>query len=225
MQKFYYDSLFHLNIPYRWIIKHFEDFKSKLIGRIAGEAHDYGIIAQCIYNSVGKDFKANYLEIGTLFGGSLVLMALMMKEFGIKGKCVAIDPLDGYYGKGNRDPVVPLVPSVDIVMENARKLGVQDMVEVIPKSSYPFPEEAKKYTYAVSFIDGDHWGDMPWKDFLSVKDITTHYIVFDNYDRSHPSVVKACIQASLEDEWMPVHISSISFVLQKYPNITDRFRR
>ena len=224
--KFYYDSLFHFGDAYEWVIENIEKVRQGLKGRFAGEAHDYGLVAQCLYEAAkSNNMKANYLEIGTLFGGGLILMALVMKHFGIQGKCVAIDPLDGYYGKGNRDPVIPLVPSVEIVKENAQKFGVLDRIKVIPKLSYPFPEEARKYVYAVSFIDGDHWGDMPWKDFLSVKDITTHYIVFDNYDKSHPAVVEACIKASSVDDWIPVHVSSISFILQRKPKIVDRFRR
>ncbi len=224
MNKFYYDSFFHLNEPYYWVLRNFDYFKDRLKGRIAGEAHDYGLIAQCIHNASKDKPEANYLEIGVLFGGSLVLMAWFMKEFGIKGKVVGIDPLDGYYGKGNRDPVVPLVPSKEIVFENAAKFGVENRVIVIDKPSYPFPEEARKFRYGVSFIDGDHWGDMPWKDFVNVSSVTDKYIVFDNYDKSHPAVVKAALEA-YRTGWVPVHVSSISFILEKSPRLVDRFKR
>jgi hypothetical protein len=37
--------------------------------------------------------------------------------------------------------------------------------------------------FSVVFIDGDHWNDAPWQDWLLVKDITDYVIVFDNCDK------------------------------------------
>ena len=217
--EFYYDTLFKLEEPFHYALSIYSDVQRNMIGRLAGKPYDYGLVAQALVNSGG-----NYLEIGTLFGGGLIIMAKVMEKFGIDGKCVAIDPLDGYYGKGNVDPVKKIVPTKDIVLENAKRFGVLDRIEIIQKPSYPFPEEAKKLRYGVAFIDGDHWGDMPWKDFLSVEKITDKYIIFDNYDKSHPAVVEAVIRATGRG-WLPVHISSITVILEKNPKLVDRFAR
>jgi len=216
--KFYPYSIFKLEDAFNLGIQFIREVKSSIIGRACGEDWDYGLIAQCVYNSSG----GNFLEIGSLFGAGAIVVSKILNHFNFPGKVYVLDPLDGYYGTGNRD-MSGYIPSVDILKQNVEKFGVSERIEIVAKKSYPFPKELKDKKFSVSYIDGDHWGEMPYNDFQSVKDITTHYIMFDNYDINHHAVVNACLK-SIVDSWVPVHISSISFILQNSPKVVEKFR-
>jgi len=217
---FYYDSLFTLDSVYKFIINSFEYVSENITGRLAGVPHDYGVFGQAVFNSG----NGNVLEIGTLFGGGAILIAMMMKKFNIEGKIYTLDPLDGYYGKGNKDDS-GIIPSVDVLKDNISKFKVEDYIVIVQEKSYPFPARLSNLNFNVVYIDGDHWGDMPKKDFISVSKLTNNYIIFDNYDKSHPYVYSAVNFANCNTDWKIVHISSISCVLQKSPKIVNRFGR
>lgn len=184
-------------------------------GRTCGVDHDAGILAQSAYNSG----NGNYVETGSLFGASAIIVALVKKHFNLDGFIYCVDPFDGYYGTGNKTKGG--TPSLDILWKNAKQFGVADRIKPVAHSSYPWPVELVNETFTMAFIDGDHWGEMPWKDFISVSTRTSKVIQFDDYDNIHPAVVSAAIKASVYPSWVPVYVGGISYVLEHTPELKD----
>ena len=66
-----------------------------------------------------------------------------------------------------------------------------------------------------AYIDGDHWNNGPWTDWMNVKDRTEKYVTLDNYDKDHPAVIAACHRAAEDPEWECVLQRNISYVLRR----------
>jgi hypothetical protein len=139
-------------------------------------------------------------------------VGLLKKALGHSGICVGVDPFDGYYFKSTKTIVdkskVPV--SLKTAQENLERFGL-DQVRLIPAYSPDFEIDE---TFVVAYIDGDHTEDGVWKDWLKVKDITSGYVVFHDYD-AIPDVTCACERA-LEDPAWELHSKGYcSFVLKR----------
>lgn len=172
-----------------------EHVKANMLGRIADEKNNTALMAETTL------CDGDHLEIGTLHGGSAIVVALLKRTRGYSGKVVCIDPLDGYY-IGTRyackNDIVTDVPiTLETLRENEQIFGVE--LEVVRARSIPFPIHGRRF--ATAYIDGDHWGDSPTIDFINAALVTSEYITFDNCDRNHPEVVHACEIA--ERVWIP----------------------
>lgn len=145
----------------------------ELIGRIAlGSGEVEGLFEK--YTRGTND----YIEIGTLFGGSAILAGLQCS-----GKVYCIDPLDGYYGTGNPDSS-QVLPSVEIVKENWARFGLDpERLVIFPHKHPPFPPELKDKRFDVAYIDGDHTFEGCRADWLALKDRVNKYIIFDNTEK------------------------------------------
>ena len=178
--------------------------KSNMTGRMCDEQSNVRYLLEVVREAG----DGNYLEIGTLHGGTLCAVALYKKELGHKGKCYSIDPLNGYYmdyldvrKRGCEvDPITRLPVSMDTLMENVRKFDIEKQVKIHQSKSDPYPVD-KRVKFSVAYIDGDHWGDAPTIDWRNIKDRVTHFVVFDNYDALHPDVMRACEEARNDAEW------------------------
>jgi hypothetical protein len=161
--------------------------------------------------------KGDHLEIGTLFGGSAIFAALVKQDPELAGKVVCIDPLDGYYNNhpkgGPIDKGTGLSPSRELVEQNAEHFGVE--LEIVQALSDPFPLQLMGRVFSTAYIDGDHWGDMPSRDWRNVKDIVTDFVIFDNYDRRHPAVRMAAENAAADPGWEFVQKTDISYIVAK----------
>lgn len=213
---FYSDSSFKLGEAYKYGLEVATKIKQEIKGRACGKPHDYALVAQTVFYSG----SGNYVETGTLFGASALVAALTKRKFGIEGKVYCVDPFDGYYGAGNKD-MTGLIPSVAIVMENARKYGIQDRIVCVPHKSIPYPKELIDIKFSMAYIDGNHWKDFPKQDFEAYSKNTSKYVMFDNYDFSHPSVADGAKFAASQPEWRICHVSSISFIIQRNPKMSD----
>jgi len=213
---FYPDSSFKLTEAYRYGLEVGEKLKKEIKGRACGFAHDYGLLAQTVFYSG----DGNYVETGTLFGASALVAALTKRKFGIAGKIYCVDPFNGYYGAGNND-MSGIIPTVSVLLENARKYGVQNYITPVPHKSVPYPKELNDITFSMAYIDGNHWKDWPTQDFKAYSKTTSNFVMFDNYDFKHPAVVNGTEYAVSQPEWRIAHVSSISFILQRNPKITD----
>jgi len=214
--EFFPQSLFKLGKAYNYGIEASKKMITDITGRACGKPHDYALIAQTVvYAGPG-----NYVETGTLFGASALVAALTKRKFDIEGMVYCVDPLDGYYGTGNND-MSGILPTPEVLMENAKKYGVEDRIVYVAKKSIPFPKELDGLQFSMAFIDGDHWKDAPTQDWDNLSKATSKYVMFDNYDRTHPSVINAAEKATADKYFRVVHMSSISFILERNPRLSD----
>jgi len=187
----HYDELFPLDIP------NFGNRTARLIdetieGGIGYTPEDGEILAQCVANAGDGD----YLELGTLYGGSAILAALTKKEWRFGGEVYCIDNLQ------------MLSRTRKLIEDNAKKLGVKIHLKV--SDTYPnFPYPNAKFSCVL--IDAAHDFYSVWQDWNNAKKVSTKYVVFHDYDSSHPDIMKAVKMA----EWYPVHISHHTAVLQR----------
>ena len=189
--------------------------KSGMVGRLA-DLQD-GTLKMLL--AMAQSGNGDHLEIGTLFGGSAIAAALMKKELGLDGNVVCLDPLDGFYIgtpiEAPNDPVTKLSINLTTLVENIGRFEVLDRLEIIVRRSYPWPVELEKRSFASAYIDGDHWNNIPWLDWLNVKDRVSHFVIFDNYDLEHSDVMTACQQAEQDRNWRRVHSEGITFILER----------
>ena len=140
------------------------------------------------------DGTENYIEIGTLFGGSAILAGL-----NCNGKVYCIDPLDGYYGTGQVDES-GILPSCAIVEENWSRFGLDpERLEVFQHKHPPFPSSIEDKRFDVAYIDGGHAYDEVKTDWLELKDRVDKYIIFDNTEKE--SVSRVFIEAQESEDW------------------------
>ena len=191
------------------IIKH---VKENIIGRIADE----GDSTRTLMEFVLLGGNGNHLEIGTLFGGSAICVALMKIQAGFTGNLYCIDPLDGYYMgteyEKSVDPETQLPIDIKTLTENVERFGVSNRVIAWRKKSIPFPIPLDM-RFSTAYIDGDHWGENPLIDIVNASMVTSKFIIVDNYDDKHPDVIKACKMADWLPNWKIVHINGITCVL------------
>jgi hypothetical protein len=157
----------------------------------------------------------NYLEIGVLHGGSLCAVALKKKALGHTGICYGVDPLDGYYMQHEKhrksfEPFTHVPVTPEVVNENIKRFELDNVV-IIQESSYPLSVDGY---FSCVYIDGDHWGDGPMRDWQSVKDIAD-YVVFHDYDDKHPDIVRTCHEAEADPDWERYSLIGISFTLKR----------
>lgn len=161
----------------------------------------------------------DYVEIGTLWGGSAMVVALMKKYFRVPGKVYCVDPLDGYHVREglfvpNEKMEAPVTP--ETLWENASIFGVEDMIVSVPRLSFPWPEELTDNVFTVAYIDGDHVGKMPMNDWESVSPRTSRFVLFDNYEPQYGDVVAAVDQLAAKGEiWRPLTQIGITYVFER----------
>lgn len=197
-----------------------QDVEANITGRLAnrtgqGRTNNTELLLEYVLRAG----DGNYLEIGTLFGGSAIAVALLKRDFYQKGMVFCVDPLDGYYRKmAPRDDMldeqsgIPVTPHT--FFKNMKDFWVQDRIFLIRDYStnvVPFID----IEFSVAYIDGHHWEDVPYLDWLLVKDVTTKYIIFDNYDEKHPDLVSAVELAKDDPEWKMCHHGEITCIIER----------
>lgn len=177
-------------------------------GRAIFFPHEAGVLAQMVFDARHSD----HVEIGTLFGASAILVAMMKKEFSMHGNVYCVDPLEmrkftlGDLGTGSR-------ATSDVVMRNAEQFGVADRIKLTLVSSYPWPLEDK--TFGTGYIDGDHWGGMPHKDWMNLKDRVKYGVIIDDYCYGKPEVHDVVVEAANDPDWIIVHVAGTMAFLRK----------
>jgi hypothetical protein len=184
--------------------------QKNMLGRIADEQGNTALMAKTAM------CDGDHLEIGTLHGGSAIVVALLKRELGFTGRVVCVDPLDGYYPNSKRykrvDPLTAVPVSVETLRKNMQRFDVE--LEIIKAYSVPFPDVLQGRTFATAYIDGNHDGETPMQDFFNVSRIVTKYITFDNCGPRWPAVLRACEYA--ETIWQPHKRQGISCIV-KHP--------
>lgn len=176
----------------------------------------------------------DHLEIGVLFGGSLIIAALVKKAFGLKGLCIGVDPLDGYYPPGGYHPDGKYSEAMGIysrprdirtdepvtlksVVTNINYFDVVKEIKIIKAFSVPWPTLLENSEFASAFIDGDHWGDGPKTDFANVAPHIRKggIVIFDDYTHQFPAVQKAVMIARRMDGWKEIGSNRQNYFIQR----------
>ncbi len=197
--------------------------KSDIIGRVANvmdkkETNNVEVVMEYALRA-GGGRGGNHLEIGTLFGGSAIAVALAKKQYNQPGMVVCVDPLNGYYQDRIPNPTMIDGPSgaavtPETLFDNIETFDVGDRVLVLRSKSEAIANLVDmKFTTA--YIDGDHWEDAPLRDWKLVEDLVSRYVIFDNYDDAHEGVVKACEWADRDPDWRCVYQEGISYVVER----------
>lgn len=173
-----------------WLVKTLEE---KLIGRFASPKAPQDAAALAHFF---KKCQGPYLEIGVLWGGSLVVAGLCMP-----GQLYGIDPLHGYDTPGRLDPYAkPEFPtSPDVVYENLETFDLLDRTTLFIHKHPPYPPAIEDVKLEVAYIDGSHAYEAAKLDWLGLKDRVTKYILFHDLHHRGPSLVFT--EASNDPDW------------------------
>ncbi|MES9904332.1 MAG: class I SAM-dependent methyltransferase [Sedimenticola sp.] len=194
----------------RYLCNKIKQIESTCHGRLACNIQD-AIIHVLIAESLVDRGRLSYLELGCLHGINAVLIhqfsRLMFDDIGL----LLIDPLDGYYAHGVRDPYTGLPVSERVLLSNFRLNLIQENSYVLIKD-YSFSElalrEASKRKYNYIFVDGDHSLEGIKSDCELYIPLLENggFIIIDDYNRPDwPDVTKyvnECLIVSLELEYV-----------------------
>lgn len=197
-----------------------QEVEDRMLGRMGDPGVPIAALNACFTVMAGD---GDCCEIGVLWGGSAMTTALLRKEMGILGNVVCVDPFDGYYPDNSRyvsneNLVAPI--SLGTLMDNAMEFGVRNVIEGFACRSQPWPSPLADRKFVSAFIDGDHWGDVPFLDFMSLKDRTSRYITFDNVqdgsENGSDDVSIAIEKAfALQEGWVKIYESGRLVTLEK----------
>lgn len=179
------------------------------VGRTIIGNEDAGVLSQMIINAKHSD----HIEIGTFFGGTAILAALIKKEFGMQGLIHCVDPLDARPDV-KPDQAVDVVASKETLFKNAEYFDVADRIILHQFPSRPWPL-GSEYRFGTGYIDGDHWNGMPAHDWMALKDMVSYAIAFDDYAIAKPDVISAVQKASNDSNWILARTSGTIAVLRR----------
>lgn len=189
-------------------------------GRVAnkvGDKRTNGV--EILLDFVERAGAGNYLEIGTLFGGSAIAVALWKQQLDQDGFVFCIDPLDGYYRKyASRDDMIDTRSGVPVTTKtlfgNITTFGVDNRIFVM-KSNSTNIINFDTMKFSVAYIDGDHRDGVPLQDWFLVKYHVTDYVIFDNYSFAHPEVLDAGSHAINDPWWKEVYSNDMTLVVMR----------
>ena len=175
------------DVSYSELNKITELVKRDILGRVAntmnGKEIDNVEVVMEYALRAGGSRGGNHLEIGTLFGGSAIAVALAKKKYNHPGMVVCVDPLNGLYQDRFHDPNmldtecgVPVTPAT--LFTNIENFGVGDRVMVVRSKSEAIAN-LMEMKFNTAYIDGDHWDAAPLNDWHLVKDIVDRFVIFD----------------------------------------------
>lgn len=163
---------------------------------LEGYPADHGISLPWICQMAVNAGAGDHLEIGTSWGASAIAVSLAKKAVGLPGKVYCVDPYPserGAHMRGN--------PTATISAARRNIKAAEVDVTIIRASSDPFPAQLKDKRFVSAYVDGDHIGDMPYKDLLACAERTQHFIGMDNYEEGYPDVMDAAHKFASLQEW------------------------
>ncbi|MEO1585126.1 MAG: class I SAM-dependent methyltransferase [Planctomycetota bacterium] len=169
----------------RYLERKLQTIEGVCEGRLAGSADD--AIARVLAGRLAKTKDLAILEIGVLFGiGAAFMHSALIPHFR-RVKLTLIDPFEGYYGAGHRDPLTGLPVTRDAVKRNLQRVGVAEddavMLEGLSTDAQVRDAAERHGPYGVVVIDGDHSADGVRADYEGFADMlrTGGILVIDDY--------------------------------------------
>lgn len=169
-----------------------------MIGRYCGSLEDK-IMQTMSCHDLASRFPSNrqyaHVEIGVLFGGSILAKLSILRSLNKKQTVIAIDPFVGYY-ENPEDPVTGIEVTEQNFRKNIQKFGFDnEMLQIIKK--YSTDEGVKpllsQYKIISLMIDGDHTYSGIQKDWEMYSSLVQSggYVVFDDFeDPGWPDVTR-----------------------------------
>jgi hypothetical protein len=196
-----------------------------IVRDINGRAADSGRSLPALGKVVHMAGPGDHVEIGTLFGASAIMAALVKEEFGMTGQIYCIDPLTArdpniQYHEDNERIKNNKEATLEIVLENFDKFKVSDRIVMLPQPSVPWPEDLKDHQFVSGFIDGDHFHGMPWQDFLNTRDRVKNFLMIDNFEEAYPEVVIMGVRALSVGGWF-LHYKEGVFLSLRRPFVIN----
>ena len=184
-------SFFPLRDAYYYGRRLNHELRARLGKQLIQDSETTALLSQAVYYSGDGD----YVEIGSLHGGSAITAALVKKEFNLKGSIFCIEP------------------NPRNIVENAVLFGVADRIFVVQITSDEMIWDKCKFT--CGFIDGDHRDPHPLLDWYMLMNRVSKYILFDDYDKSEPGVEDAVrLAMDYENLWRPVQIAGALVIFE-----------
>jgi hypothetical protein len=194
---------------------------------IKGRAADGGRNLPALGKVISMAGPGDHIEIGTLFGASAIMAALVKQEFGFTGQVYCVDPFlprDVTFNENDPKVVANKEATLDDVLENFDRFKVSDRMVVLPQPIYPFPTDLETHEFVTGFIDGNHMGGMPWMDFLSLRDRVKMFLAFDNFEEAYPDIVIAGLRALSSGGWF-LHYKEGTFLNMRRPFVVKDFQK
>ncbi len=196
-----------------------KQIEKQIDGRLAGDRLDY-IFLYFIVQAAARRCKsetARLLEIGVLFGGSLIVSRLALDALNDSRIIQAIDPFDGYYmhddcGKSSKkDIITGLDISENRAIKNLKHFNLKN-IELIKGLSQAEDvlEKIENESLFFLLIDGDHTFEGFKRDISNYlpKLQTDGIIAIDNYfDQFWPDVTDVLC----EQKWLE-YLKPVAFV-------------
>ena len=187
------------------------------LGKSGGRAADGGISLPFLISMAQQAGDGDHVDIGSLYGASAIGVALMKKEAGLEGDVYCIDP----YNTEKRDQVVhaagemqsDVSASAEALMANAEQFEVE--LKLVQAVSDPWPEELEDNTFVSAYIDGDHVGNAPTRDFENLRGRVSGYIGTDNFEEEYPDVVKSMLYAADSEDWFILYKNIIFIAIRR----------
>lgn len=164
--------------------------------------------AECLayYAAIPGD----YIEIGTLWGGTALIAGLAKEDSGTLGDVYTIDRMRGGWWD-TQDPIVKRPPTPRDVLANLARYKVAYRTHVIMSESHPWPLPAS-IEPTVIFIDGDHSREGCLQDWHNAKTRARYFVLFHDYASSkHPGVQSAVDAGVITDpDWQ--HVKTVGTI-------------
>ena len=114
--------------------------------------------------------NGDHLEIGTLWGGSAIGVALAKQV----GEIYCIDPFtEVYHGK---------LPTIESVQASIEKLGITT-IHLYKQEHPPMPPELEGCRFDTALIDGEHTYEACLANWLDVKTRVDRFVMFHDIDK------------------------------------------
>lgn len=212
------DELQHLD---SWFVHLNDAMRGRIATDPAGLIVNYAV--RQLAGRLACDDRLVDLEIGILFGGSIITSHAAHRAAGNNVLVAAIDPLGGYYGT-DTDPYSGEPVTAEVFTDNLERFGVpQDEIHLITEPSESVASRAfgSSSRLACLFIDGDHtYGGVKndWDNFAPSV-VPGGFAILDNYlDDAWPDVstfVHRELVPSLGHMWSPAMVEGRTLVLRR----------